>query len=494
MSGFGDYELHDATGLAALVRTKQVSPAELVEAALERIEARNPSINAVLHPCFDRARRQAAAADELPDGPFRGVPFLLKDLKAFDAGQPSTNGSRLFADRRASADDELVSRFKRAGLIICGRTNTPELGILGVTEPALHGPTRNPWELDHVPGGSSGGAAAAVAAGMVPIAHASDGGGSIRIPAANCGLVGLKPSRFRVPLMSPSDTWNNFVSPHVVARSVRDSAGVLDCIHGPRAGAAERLNPPPRPYAEAIEQPPARLRIAVYRGALLADDSHPACVEAVERAAELCAALGHEVVDARPRFDRVALTRAYLVTVAAGTAASVRVREAARGRSAKPSDLEAKTWLLKILGDNLSAGEYIEQQDVIYNAGLELDAFFADYDLLLTSTLAQPPLRIGEIHDTALERNAARVLRHASSKRLMLKLLDEMARDPLAPNPNTQLFNISGQPAISVPLAWHEGLPIGVQFGARLGREDLLLALARQLERAQPWFDRRPPL
>ncbi|PRP90015.1 6-aminohexanoate-cyclic-dimer hydrolase [Enhygromyxa salina] len=494
MSGFEDYDQHDATGLAELVRRGETSAAELVDAAIERIEARDPALNAVVHRSFERARAEAQAPDALPDGAFRGVPFLLKDLKAFDAGQPSTNGSRLFAERRATHDDELVRRFKRAGLIICGRTNTPELGILGVTEPELHGPTRNPWDLERTPGGSSGGSGAAVAAGMVPAAHASDGGGSIRIPASNCGLVGLKPTRHRVPLMAPTGSWGGLAGAHVVTRTVRDSAGLLDCLHGPKRGIGEHLPPPEQPFAAALERPPERLRVALCTRALLGRDTDPACVHAAEAAAKLCASLGHSVEEAMPEFDRAALTRAYLTMVVSGTAAAVRSYEAERGRKARAGELEAKTWLLKIIGESLSAGEYIEQLELIQTASVKIAEFFADYDVLITSTLAQPPLKVGEITNTALERNAARVFRTMPVKRVMLALLDDLAEDPLAATPNTQLFNMTGQPAISLPLHWDDaGLPIGVQFAGRLGEEELLLRLARQLEQAKPWAGRRPP-
>ena len=251
---FAEYSKYDALGLAELVRKGEVSPEELLEAAIQRTEQVNPKINAVVLKHYELARE--AIRRGLPDGPFRGVPFLLKDLKALDAGQPSSNGSRMFADRRATQDDALVARFKAAGLIVCGRTNTPELGILGVTEPELHGPTRNPWNPAHTPGGSSGGAGAAVAARMVPVAHASDGGGSIRIPASNCGLVGLKPSRHRIPLMPPTGNWGGLATAHVLARTVRDSAGMLDCLQGAAPGVSESLPAPEEPFAAAIERPP----------------------------------------------------------------------------------------------------------------------------------------------------------------------------------------------------------------------------------------------
>ncbi|PRP99918.1 amidase [Enhygromyxa salina] len=494
-SSFANYEQHDATGLAQLVRSGEVSPTQLVEAAIERIDAHNPKLNAVVHRSFERARAQAQTPDQLPDGPFRGVPFLLKDLKALDAGQPSSNGSRLWADRRATGDDELVRRFKAAGLIICGRTNTPELGILGVTEPELFGPTRNPWNTARTPGGSSGGAGAAVAAGMVPAAHASDGGGSIRIPASNCGLVGLKPTRHRVPVMEPTGSWGDLAGAHVLTRSVRDSAGLLDCIAGPRRGVAEQLPGPEESFMAQLERAPERLRVALCTRALLATDTHPECVQAAEDAAKLCAELGHEVVEATPSFDRAALTRAYLMMVCCGTASAIRVYEAERGKPARASELEPKTWLLRIIGESVSAGEYIEQLALIQRAAIELSAFFVDHDVMITPTLAQPALKVGEIATTALERNAARVFRTAPIKRVMLQLLDQLAADPLAPTPNTQLFNMTGQPAISLPLHWDtDGLPMGVQFVGRLGEEALLLRLAAQLEHAKPWSLRRPAL
>jgi amidase len=494
MPAFPEYEDHDATGLAELIRGGEVSPAELVEAAIERIEARNAVLNAVVARSFERARAQAEAAALLPAGPLRGVPFLLKDLKAHDAGQPSSGGSRLFAEFRAEADDELVRRFKAAGLIVCGRTNTPELGILGVTEPVLHGPTRNPWDLERTPGGSSGGSGAAVAAGFVPIAHASDGGGSIRIPASNCGLFGLKPSRDRIPLMSLDTSWGGLATHHVVSRSVRDSAVLLDCLEGPIAGRGG-LPSPDTSFAAILERDPPKLRIGLCTDALLATRCDPVCVEAAEQAAALCESLGHSVERAKPSFDRKALTRAYLLQVACGVAGTIRARELERGRPAAAGELEPKTTLLRTIGEAVSAGEYLAELGHLRRACAGVLAFFDDYDLLITPTLAQPPLRVGEIATTTIEHVAARVLRAAPVKRVMFELLERLAEDPLAPNPNTQLFNLTGQPAMSVPLHWNaDGLPIGVQFAGRLGAEDLLLQLARQLEQAKPWFARRPPL
>lgn len=498
MASFPEYEDHDATGLAELIAKRELSPAELVEAAIERIEARNPELNAVVHRSFERARAQArdeGARDEGSEAPFSGVPFLLKDLKAEDAGQPSTSASRALANHIAGRDGALVRRFKQAGLIVCGRTNTPEFGILGVTEPELYGPTRNPWNPEHTPGGSSGGAAAAVASRMVPLAHAGDGGGSIRIPASNCGLVGLKPSRGRVPLPPAYGSWGGLVVEHVLTRSVRDSARMLDAIHGPALGDHHTASPPPGPYVEALAAPPAKLRVAFTREALFADDTHPDCLEALDRTVALLEELGHELVEARPSFDKAAMVRTYLGLVASGTAAAVRHIGELRGRPVRPGEVEGETWLLRTIGEALSAGEYVELLGVLERESRKVAAFFEDHDLLLTPTLARPPLRVGELATKPLEQLALRVFRAAPVKAVLLKVLDEMAKDPLAPNPNTQLFNMTGQPAISLPLHQNAaGLPIGLQFAARRNDEATLFALARQLEQARPWAERRPPM
>jgi amidase len=499
VASFPEYENYDALGLAGLVRDGELRARELVDAAIERIEARNPKLNAVVATSFERARSQADAVDQRrgegrPGGSLAGVPFLLKDLKAYDAGQPVSNGSRMWAGFRPREDDELVRRFKAAGLIICGRTNTPELGILGVTEPEVHGPTRNPWDLERTPGGSSGGAGAAVASGMVPAAHASDGGGSIRIPASNCGLFGLKPTRDRIPLQTPDSSWGGLATHHVLTRSVRDCAALLDALEGRSPGQVEGLESPEVPFAQQLGEAPSGLRIALCTDALLADDTHPDCVEAAEQAAKLCESLGHTVTRAKPRFDRAAMTRAYLLMVACGTAAAVRKYEGERGKPVTIAELEAKTWLLRAIGEAVSASEYLVELGRIHQASAEIRELYRDYDLLLTPTLAQPPLRVGAIHTTTVERVAARAVR-AANKRVMMALLEQLASDPLAPNPNTQLFNLTGQPAMSVPLHWNgEGLPIGVQFVGRLGDEALLLQLGRQLEQAQPWAERRPTL
>ena len=480
-----------AAQLAAGLRKKAFSAQELCRAAIERIEARNPAINAVVHTQLARARAEAAAA---PTGPFAGVPFLVKDLMAEDAGEPCTASCAPALGWRADRDSELVARYRRAGLILLGRTNTPELGIMGTTEPALRGPTRNPYDRERSAGGSSGGSAAAVAARMVPAAHANDGGGSIRIPASHCGLVGLKPTRGRNP-QGPhgGDHWGTLVEEHVVTRSVRDAAGLLDATAGPDDGAPYQVRDPERAYAAEVGAAPGALRIAFTPGALFADVADPDCVAAVTDAAALARSLGHHVEEAVPTFDRAGLVRAYLFMVAAGVSSDLRTVAARAGRPVRAADVEPATWLLAQIARALPAADYVAAIDLIRQTGRQVAAFFARYDILLTATTARPPVRIGELGPSRVERLLLGVLRAVPARRLLLQAVDDMARGPLAATPNTQLFNMTGQPAVSLPL-WRNaaGLPIGTQWAAPFGREDLLLRLASQLEAARPWASHRP--
>jgi amidase len=489
---FPEYDDHDATGLAKLVRTRQVSAEELVEAAIARIEARNPALNAVVHTQFDRARREAQHPGT---GSFAGVPFLLKDLFAEDRGEPSTSSCQLGSTWRADRDCELVARYKRAGLIIMGRTNTPEFGIMGVTEPAFRGPTRNPHDPERTSGGSSGGSAAAVSARMVPAAHASDGGGSIRIPASHCGLVGLKPTRGRNPV-GPlgGEHWAGLVEDHVITRSVRDTAALLDATAGTDDGAPYQVRDPVRPFTAEVGRPPGALRIAFTSQAVFADTLDPDCAAAVADAASLARSLGHHVEEAVPTFDRAALTRAYLLVVAAGVSSDLAVAADRAGRAARPQDVEPATWLLHLVARTLSAADYAAAVNAMRRAARQVAEFFTRYDVLLTATTARPPVAIGEFAPTRAELVQIRMIRALPLRALMLKVLDEAAAGPLAATPNTQLFNMTGQPAISLPLWWNAaGLPIGTQWVARFGREDVLLQLASQLEAARPWSTRPLP-
>lgn len=489
-----EYDELDATAMAALVHRGEVSPAELLSAARRRIEERNPALNAVVRPMFDHARASIDAG--LPDGPLRGVPMLLKDLMADVAGIPTTSGSRLLEHFTPTEDAELVRRWRRAGLVFVGKTNTPEFGLVGVTEPALHGPTRNPWNREHTVGGSSGGSACAVAARMVPVAGAGDGGGSIRIPASCCGLVGLKPTRARTP-NGPirSESWSGFTVQHALTRTIRDSALMLDVAAGPEPGAASMVPPPERPFVEEVGRDPGRLRIAFFTGTFLADgENHPDCMRAVRDAAQACADLGHDVVEACPTFDRAAVVRSWITTVAANLAAEVELAERLVGRPAG-ADIEPLTALTAMVGRTLSAADMMRLQFAAAEACGHVGRFFVDHDVLVTSTLGRPPARIGEFALPAIQQALIAVVRRLPTRLGATRAREMMLVDPqLAAYPNTQLANVTGQPGLSLPLATSSGgLPVGVQFMGRMGDEATLLRLGAQLEQAHPWAHRRPP-
>ena len=495
MEPFADYLRHDATGLADLVRSRQVHPLELFGAAARRIESLNPRLNAVVYPDLDRAREEAAR--EPRQGPFAGVPFLVKDLGAAVAGLPYTMSSRSRVGYVPAEDNEIVTRHRRAGLIILGKTNTPEFGLAAVTEPELHGPARNPWDTSLTPGGSSGGSAAAVAAGMVPMAHGNDGGGSIRMPASHCGLFGLKPTRGR-STWGPDhlECWLGLAEQHALTRSVRDSARLLDATHGPAAGAAYRPAPPARPYAEEMGAPPGRLRVAYTTRALLDErPMDPECVAAVESAARLCAELGHEVAEARPPLDIPAIIDAFVTLTGAEGALEVAESEALTGRRVGPGDVELVNWIIRVIGHKRSAAELDQAFEVMRRTSQRVALFMEDHDVLLTSTLAQPPWPIGAGGLKAGQRAMLRVVGRAPVAPLLAAVVKQLAGEILRPMPNTPLCNLTGQPAMSVPLHWTaEGLPVGVQFIARVEEEGLLFRLASQLEAARPWWDRRPGL
>jgi amidase len=495
MEPFADYERHDATGLADLVRGRQVHPLELFEAASRRLEALNPRLNAVVYPDLDRAREEAAR--EPREGPFAGVPFLVKDLGAAVAGLPYTMSSRSRVGYVSPADNEIVTRYRRAGLIILGKTNTPEFGLAAVTEPELHGPARNPWDVSRTPGGSSGGSAAAVAAGIVPMAHGNDGGGSIRMPASHCGLFGLKPTRGR-STWGPEhlECWLGLAEQHALTRSVRDSARLLDATHGPAVGAAYRPAPPVRPYAEEVGAPPGRLRIA-YTTAPLLDDHpmEPECVGAVESAARLCAELGHEVTEARPPLDIPAIVDAFITLTGAEGAFEVAESERLTGRKVGPGDVEAITWIIRVIGRKRSAAQLDEAFEVMRRTSRQVALFLQDHDVLLSSSLAQPPWPIGDQDLSSRERALVKLVGRAPAGPLLAAVVKEMGGKILRPMPNTPLCNLTGQPAMSVPLHWTaDNLPVGVQFIGRVEEEGLLFRLAAQLEAARPWWDRRPGL
>lgn len=495
MPRFPEYASHDAVALATLVRTRQASPSELVEAAIERIEALNPRLNAVIHPMFEQAR--AAARAGVPEGPFHGVPFLVKDLVSTVAGEPFRCGSRFLRDYRPPADSELVRRYRRAGLIIAGKTNTPEFGLTPFTEPERFGPTRNPWALDRTPGGSSGGSAAAVASGMVPMAGGGDGGGSIRIPASCCGLFGLKPSRGRVPTgPGIGEIWQGAVVEGVLTRSVRDSAALLDAVQGPDPGAPYWAPPPERPFSEELAREPGQLRIAFTTRPMMGRHVDPACVAAVEDVARLLQSLGHVVEEAAPAVDGPALSQAFLTMLCGELRGDIRDAEGLLGRRARAADFEPATWALALLGEQLTAAEFVQAVRFLERTSRQVGAFFEQWDMLLTPTLAMPPVPIGSLQPSRAERLQLGVLGKLRAGRLLRLggVLQQAAEQVFEFIPWTPVFNVTGQPAMSVPLTWSaEGLPIGTHLVGRAADEARLFQLAAQLEVARPWFGRTPP-
>ncbi|MSQ04235.1 MAG: amidase [Myxococcales bacterium] len=489
-----DWSTLDATALAALVARGDAHPRELVQAALAAIDRVNPQLNATVYRMDELAL--AAADAPLPDGPFRGVPMVIKDLDGFCAGVPYTMSSRFLAGFVPDHDAEVIARLRRAGFLFVAKTNCPELGILGTTEPELRGPTHNPWNLAHSPGGSSGGSAALVAAGAVPVGHGGDGGGSIRIPASACGLFGLKVSRGLLPLGPElGEGWGGYVVPGVLTRSVRDSAAVYDALAGPSAGDPYCGPTPNRPFLAELATDPAPLRIAVCRDSLFGRTIDAECLAGLTETARLCETLGHHVEEARPRFDRDALVLAYLTQVAASV--STEVSDAGRwiGRPPVAAGFEPATWFLHQLGQKLSAADLQSGREAAHAAGRALARFFDCHDVLLLPTLASPPVRLGQAALTTAERFGLGVLRSAPVKSVMMGVLRDLADRSLEAVPNTQLFNMTGVPAMSVPLHWSAGgLPVGMQFATRYGGDGLLFQLAGQLERARPWAGRRPPI
>ncbi len=493
MPPFTEYPELDATDLAALIARGEVSRAEVLDAALARLDAVNPHVHAVVMDGREQARAQLTRDAA---GPFSGVPFLLKDLGQDVAGLPSTWGSRARRGVLAAATSGVVRRWMDAGLLVLGKTNLPEFALKGVTEPALFGATRNPWNLARTPGGSSGGAAAAVAAGIVPVAGASDGGGSIRIPAAYCGLFGLKPSRGRVS-HAPGDgeVWDGASVTHALSRSVRDSAALLDVIAGAEPGDPFVAAPPARPYAEEVGAPPGRLRIGFAIDSPLGAPVHAEMRAAVDGAARLLESLGHHVEPAAPAIDGLALAQSYLAIYFGHVAAEVRA--CIRDFGARPSDFELDTRALAAIGDSLRAGEYVRLRTRWNDFARTLAAFHNRFDLFLTPTTAQPAADIGELDTPRWQQAALRAILGLGAGGLLRRLgvVEGLARRNLERTPFTQLANLTGCPAMSVPLHWgRDGMPVGVQFVAAWGREDLLIRLAAQLEVAQPWAQRRPKL
>lgn len=496
MGGFKEYDQYDGLGLAELIGEKQVSVSEVCQAAIERIDRLNPRLNAVIFTMDHLAKK---SIQNLPtSGPFRGVPFLLKDLLAAYAGVPLASGCKALKNFIPDNDSELVLRYKHAGTVILGKTNTPEFGLLGYTEPELFGPTRNPWNLNHTPGGSSGGTAAAVASGMVPLASGGDGGGSIRIPASCCGLFGFKPSRGRTPTGPDyGELWQGAAVQHVITRSVRDSAAMLDATCAPDVGAPYIIEPPQKPYLEEIKRNPDTLKIAFSTRSPLGTPVNLEIVENTLKTARLLEKMGHSVEEKTPDIDGLTLALSYFSMYYGEVAHNIDQLKNFLGRSARPSDVETGTWALGLMGRATSALSFVKAKAMWDVASREMARFHQKYDLYLTPTLAQPPVRIGALKPKPWEESVLKVI---NGLRLgcLLKLsgaVEKLALENLSKTPFTQLANFTGQPAMSIPLSQtSDGLPCGMHFMAPFGDEATLFRLATQLEKEKPWFDRIPPV
>ena len=472
---FAEYADYDALGLAALIAKKKVSASEVLEAAISLAEKHNPALNAIVYKFYDAAR--ARAKGKLPKGPFAGVPFLLKDILGGLTGVPTRQGSAFMPDFPAMYDSTLTQRFLKSGVVPFGKTNVPEFGLLPITESTLYGPARNPWNTDHTPGGSSGGAAAAVAAGIVPIAHANDGGGSIRIPASSCGLVGLKPTRARNPLGPDlGDVMSGLISEHIVSRTVRDTAAMLDATNGPEPGDPYCAPPLAYPYRDEIKRKPKTLRIGYATTDLAGKKVHAECIAAVRGAAQLCEDLGHIVEESSPPVDFSVLSDGFMAIWASGLAQQVEVLGMMTGAKPSLKTMQGLTFGLYEAGRKVSAATYLNAITMMQAAARTVAKWHQTHDVWLTPTLGAPPLKIGAVDTSQRDPKAA-----------FAPVIDYV--------PFTAIQNATGQPAINLPLHWSKGgLPVGVQFVGRFGDEATLLRLAAQLEKAQPWKDKRPGL
>ena len=505
-----EYRQHDALALADLVRKGAVTPTELLDAAIAQAEAQ-PALNAIVTPLYEQGRHML---DRLPDGeagqqmPFRGVPFLLKDLELEWAGTPLKSGCRGYAGYVSATDSFAVTKYKEAGLIFFGKTNTPEFGLTPYTEPELYGPARNPWNLAYSPGGSSGGSAAAVAAGIVPVASASDGGGSIRIPASCCGLFGLMPSRGRTSLgPGLGELWQGAVRSHVVSRTVRDSAAFLDITAGTSPGDPYTMGKPGESFLGQVGQHPTgdphrrtgpgKLRIALTtQHPFPGHQTHADCVGAVQKTARLLESLGHTVEEIALPYDHTVLSETYLTMVLSETGATIRELSDYLKRPARRTDMELNTWALARISEAYSAVDSSYHKRRWNTLARRMGELHQTYDLLLMPTLSRPPIRIGELQNTSAENQLMKIVDAVGGLKFLKggKQIDQLAEKAFGYIPFAPIANMTGQPSMSVPL--HQsagGLPIGSMFTAALGNEALLFRVAAQLEHAQPWAGNWPP-
>lgn len=482
-----NYKQYDALGIAELVRNKEVTIDEVREAAIQEIEAKNPKLNAVIYKMYEE--KEVSGSDNV----FYGVPTLTKNIAQEFEGHPMTSGSKLLENMIAEQDSEFVKQVKATGVIILGQTNVPEFALLGVTEPELYGPTRNPWNTDYTPGGSSGGAAAAVASGMVPIAGANDGGGSIRIPAAFNGLFGLKPTRGRVPIgPNRGRVWQGASVDHILSRTVRDSAAMLDQYTTDRNNAF--IAPPfEGSYLETVATPINKpLKIAFSVNSPIGGKVHEECVEAVRKTVKLLEDMGHYVEEKDAPVDGKRIANSYIMLYFAEVASTLKEIEQKLGRKVKLSDVEPTTWILGLLGKAVSSEEFLTSLKYWDIAAIEMENFHDEYDLYITPTTAFPPSKIGELDLSSAEKTLIKTVSGLGLSRILKKsgFVDQLAHKSLERTPFTQLANLTGQPAMSLPMhLTKEGLPCGVQVMARRGREDLLFQLAGELEQTDAWID-----
>ena len=470
-----EYDQYDGLGLAALVAKRQVSPLELLNAVKQRFEAVNPKLNATAQVFFDRAAAQIKQG--LPAGPFTGVPFVLKDLGQQLAGTVTTYGSRVFKDNTPDFDSTLVTRYKQAGLVIFAKTTSPEFGLTTTTESVLFGKTRNPWNLERTSGGSSGGSSALVASRVVPMAHGSDGGGSIRIPASCCGLFGLKPTRGRVPIgPTQFEGWNGCSHHHALTISVRDSAALLDATAGAELGSPYFSPAPARPFLKEVGADPGKLRIALAVATPAGTPLDPECKKAALDAAKLCESLGHKIEEAQPPIEDAWMRDAFLTVLRVSLARTLDDAAKPLGREVTDKDVERVTWVLAQAGRAVSSVAYSRAIATMHQVGLAMAKFQEKYDVILSPTLAKPPVPLG-----VLSLSPANIAQYT--------------KDVTEFGPYTAIYNVTGQPSMSVPLHWSgEGLPVGVMFSGRFGDDATLFRLASQLEKAKPWAGLRPKI
>ncbi len=489
MEGF-HYKSYDGLGLAELIKKKEVQPKELLEEAINLVEEHNPKLNAVINKFYERAEKEAENVNL--NGIFAGVPMLLKDISQEIEGEKITAGSSALQSYVAKADSNFVKQVRKTGVLFIGQTNIPELALMGITEPAFYGPTRNPWNLDHTPGGSSGGSAAAVASGIVPIAGANDGGGSIRIPGSYCGLFGLKPTRGRTPV-GPlyGRLWQGAAIDHILSRTVRDSAAMLDEVSIFEKTAAFHTLPFEGSYLHEVLSPPDRkLTIAFTVQSPLGTEVHPECKAAVMKTAKLLESMGHNVVEQEVPIDGKKIAKSFLTMYFGQVAAQLSSLEELLGRKAVISDVEPTTWTLGMVGKATSAEEVFLSMEEWDKAAIVMEHFHEQYDLYMTPTAAMPPSKIGELEPSQSEKLAMQAAGKLHVGGLLKRsgMVEQVAENNLKRTPFTQLANLTGQPAMTVPVHFSsDGFPTGVQFMAARGREDILYSLAAQLEQSELW-------